>query len=201
MMSSGSSSNLTPSQPVEMSLKRAVEISENGGIFRKFHYTGRGRPKRRFVYVLDAATPEARVLYGDPEKRHRPDKFKSMLLKNVHSVQIGKRTAALKAYKEAQARFCFSIVASGRTLDLQAESTEQRDLWVGAITKLLEQPAIHSRSVGAKVEQRRGSLRIDPRALLASLPAVLEGDHEDSPSAGSTGGSGRHFTFQNSTEY
>eukprot|EP00808_Paulinella_micropora_P018458 g49172.t1 len=64
----------------------------------------------------------------------------SLSLKDALEVAAGKKTGNFKNVKDKAApqELCFSIILPARTLDLQASSEEERDVWVRGLTELME---------------------------------------------------------------
>jgi len=60
----------------------------------------------------------------------------SLSLKDAVDIRSGKNTKVLKKIKKADADLCFSIVLPRRSLNLQAKSTEERDVWVNGLKEL-----------------------------------------------------------------
>jgi len=75
-------------------------------------------------------TDDGRLFWSDLDVQKALSYIK---LVDVTSVVKGKTTDVLKKKKDAKAERCFSIVTTGRTLDLEASSAMVRDTWVKAI--------------------------------------------------------------------
>jgi len=60
----------------------------------------------------------------------------SLSLKDAIDIRSGKETKVLKKKKKADADLCFSIVLPKRELNLQASSTQERDVWVNGLKEL-----------------------------------------------------------------
>ena len=111
-------------------MKRALV---KGGVFLK--HGKRGSPHRRYVWVsgaLDAVLWKA-LTRGSKTKKAIPTS-------DLLSVETGHATAVLGrkgVAKHSSADRCFSLVAKGRTLDLEADSEATRDQWVAAFEWLV----------------------------------------------------------------
>ncbi|KAL0236676.1 hypothetical protein PCE1_000074 [Barthelona sp. PCE] len=105
---------------------RALLLS--GGQFIK--HGRRGRPHPRYVVLGDDM---ATVFWRDPKK----SKFKnSMHIAEITDVVPGKQTAVFER-SDVEPGLCFSLVGIDRTLDLQCETIDERDMWVGAFQYLI----------------------------------------------------------------
>lgn len=69
---------------------------------------------------------------------------RDMAVSQVSNVVAGQTTAVFHRSSSGPERqqLCFSLVAPGRTLDLEAESKQKRDAWLAAFVALLKQPVL-----------------------------------------------------------
>lgn len=106
------------------------------GDFVKF--VPRGRPHRRFV----ACTEDLKEIRwaAKPHKLFRTS-AKSAQARDLRGVTLGCESAvflsSLSHVAEGAAGSCFSLVFQHRTLDLQAKSSEARDVWAAAFRWLI----------------------------------------------------------------
>lgn len=139
---------------------------KEGGTFLKF---GRaGDPHERTVWLSDDAE---QIHWGEwiplSEKEKERGKFPQrksggyLKVKNLLKVVIGCTTPVFERQRQqASPSKCFSIVAKDRTLDLQSDSTENRDDWVLAFRSLV--PEKIDESIPASPRSPRGELSTSP---------------------------------------
>eukprot|EP00002_Diphylleia_rotans_P022996 TRINITY_DN4519_c0_g2_i2.p1 TRINITY_DN4519_c0_g2~~TRINITY_DN4519_c0_g2_i2.p1 ORF type:complete len:287 (+),score=54.65 TRINITY_DN4519_c0_g2_i2:47-907(+) len=102
---------------------------KTGVIFMKHGSTG--FPHRRAVRISD---DYMRIIWSDPTAVEEP---REMLLEHA-KISLGKSTNVMRrSAKSASEDCCFSIVGTQRTLDLEAESTVQRQRFVEAMEECL----------------------------------------------------------------
>ncbi|KAL0221349.1 hypothetical protein RCL1_001203 [Eukaryota sp. TZLM3-RCL] len=102
-----------------------------GAVFLK--HGKKGKPHYRFVWV---SSDFSKILWRDPSKTKVRDE---MDVSQVTDVLIGQLTDVFKRRSGHAGRenLSFSIISGERTLDLEASSEEERDLWVDAFKYLV----------------------------------------------------------------
>lgn len=114
-----------------------------GDIFLK--HGRQGQPHRRYIWC-DEKFDEIfwRALSGG-KSRHKK-KNSSILIKNIIRIDIGKKSQVFNRRKanDANESLCFSLVTKRRTLDLEADCQESRNVWINAFTALIDSHAYRS---------------------------------------------------------
>ncbi len=106
-------------------LKMTTHVITTGDVFLK--YGRMGSPHNRYVFLSEN---QQRICWQDQERKGT---VRFVLAADIRDVELGStRTKVFQRYNipaELDER-CFSIIATGRTLDLQARSKEVRNTWV-----------------------------------------------------------------------
>jgi Kinesin motor domain len=118
-----------------MKTTSCLALLEEGDVFTKYPYSGLlGRPQIKRI-AFDRLT--LRLYYWDLNKKRSSGK--SLHITEMQQILSGKVTDAFQqsVAKPADPSMCFSILYGTRSLDLEASSSEIRDLWVSALQHLL----------------------------------------------------------------
>lgn len=102
-----------------------VQLMCNGATFLKFGRFGKPHPRRVTMRMMNNQLQ----LYWQTG---------TLLVDQIIDVVAGKQTSVYnrRENRDADPNLCFSIVTKKRTLDLQCDTTIQRDLWVNGIKRL-----------------------------------------------------------------
>lgn len=193
-----------------LDLKFAIQILENGGVFKKYPYGGMfsSPSKKQMFYNKDTG----QLFYWDTDKKMSSlSKFVPLAL--ITDVHIGKSTPAFQrsVAKQALEDHCFSLTFSQdvsdrdpkdkdakeeRTLDLEAETKPKRDLWVAAIKMVADHlkrradtPVLRVHGAALVPEDLVRRARLDMQNNGAFGAANAEFSHAgSSQSAGGAGG-------------
>jgi len=156
------------------------QVVLGGAKFLKFGK--RGKPHIRYVCVNVLGNLHWDEYAMDSSHFRPSENF--IRLKEVVQVCKGKESETLqrRAADDAPDYLCLSVVAPDRTLDLQAVSIEQRDLWVRALESVIKdlQGGMINLATGARLEAHQQPATAAAIAAAAPLPAL-----PPVPSAGS----------------
>ena len=127
--------------------KVAVGILEGGNVFKKYPYGGllSKATKKSIFYDKKSGL----LYYWDVGKQIKTTS-KSMAVTSITDIYIGKKTPAFDkaAAKNAVEDKCFSVKDHERTLDFEAISQEQRDMWMYALYHLMMVKHRHKKNPG-----------------------------------------------------
>ena len=117
--------SLTAGEKEEM--RRHLPLLRAGGTFVKHGRSG--KPKEKHVFVNDKG------YFFWSNTSEKTGTFASVNLQEAIQVNAGKNTDvfARKNAQSAPSEHCFSIIVKGRTVDLQADNVDTRDIWVEAL--------------------------------------------------------------------
>ncbi len=110
------------------------------------NFVKHGRSGKPHLKTVRVDTKTGRLFWGE----------QSIFLQDVTEIKRGKHTKVFDgvSVNRADPRVCFSIVAPTRTLDLQAASFNEREVWVEGLTrlqlKLLDDTPIDHRSLDSQ---------------------------------------------------
>ena len=101
-----------------------------------------GQPVTRFVFFDKEQSGDMGAIYWCKEGRRVKDHARCIRLKHVTGLYEQAETAAFagrtgSSLTAAARACCFSIVTKDRTLDLQASSVQERNMWMHAIHQIL----------------------------------------------------------------
>jgi len=130
-------------QEAEEAKERALQrrMLEAGDVFLK--HGRRGNPHRRLVWYDPVADAVRWGKVGKkPTRSTALNGDRDMSFAQVSNVVAGQTTAVFHRSSSGPEKqhLCFSLVAPGRTLDLEADSGPKRDKWLSAFVSLLKQP-------------------------------------------------------------
>lgn len=159
-----------------------------GAMFMK-HARGsgmlRGKDKhKRFMFYSGTITDG--VLYWCKENQRKRSEERSMSLREITAILVGKQTEVFKrpAAHTAPNDNCFSIVVGQRSLDLEAVSRKQRDDWVTAITNLTLSVRASMGKDAAPPPQAFASANLKPYETPSRTPVNLSRSNSFSGGAG-----------------
>ena len=146
----------------------------------KFPFSDKGgKPERRFLFYAVDETEGDCLYWTESDKRKKRNNGKCVSLRDVTGLLEGWQTAAFKrAFEDNRLgvedkHSCFSIVSKRRTLDLQANSREDRDRFIAAIHCVMTHKQINMKQQATAVATaRRQSMINATAALTASSPPL-----------------------------
>ncbi|KAL0242568.1 hypothetical protein GEMRC1_005131 [Eukaryota sp. GEM-RC1] len=114
----------------EVETKLRARLLE-GGVFLK--HGKKGKPHHRFIWV---SSDFSAIQWRDPAKTKVRD---SMQVASITDVVVGQTTSVFRRRSGNPGReaLSFSVIAGERTLDVEAASEEDRDLWVDSFRYLV----------------------------------------------------------------
>ena len=145
----------------------------------KFPFNDKGgKPERRFLFYAVDETEGDCLYWTESDKRKKRNNAKCVPLRDVTGLLEGWQTAAFKRALEdkrlskEEEGSCFSIVAKRRTLDLQANSHDERDKFIAAIHCVMTHKQINMKQQATAVATARRQSIINTKATTAALAAV-----------------------------
>ena len=140
----------------ELEAKRATfetkywKMLQTGTVFRKMPNGALGRPRDRHIRVTEC---RQYLFWGDPKSGFTMNE-NHVLLSSVSEIRVGQTTQAFKWYGDKRNEsVSFSVICTGRTLDLEADTKKTRDLWVDGLKHLLSVTELMTASEAAKMEK------------------------------------------------
>ncbi len=94
-------------------------------------------PNPRHVFLAEHG---ATILWAENNTLKQKQKAKELKVSGIKEIRKGISNEAFvkpKYVTDAQAKLCFSIIGSERSLDFQTDSEEQRDFWCDALAKVI----------------------------------------------------------------
>lgn len=112
--------------------EKQLPILVEGGVFKK-HAGGLGRPGPRVVRLTRDKTG---FTWHAEDKKPKPESV--IYIAEIKNVKPGMTTDAFKRTGNKDLKhLCFSIIAEGRTLDLECDDNNTQQTWVAAIKACL----------------------------------------------------------------
>lgn len=126
-----------------------IAVGSKGTQFLKHNYHRRQAASTREVRIIlkkgSTNHDNDLIRWGKPGKSSSSHELK---IKDIHSVQKGKRTAVFRQAKDGKEKSTkdntFSIISKSRTLDLQAIDAETRDTWVNGLSVMINRYKRHT---------------------------------------------------------
>ena len=144
----------------------------------KFPFSDKGgKPERRFLFYAVDETDGDCLYWTESDKRKKRNSGKCVPLRDVTGLLEGWQTAAFKRALEDKRLgkedegSCFSIVGKRRTLDLQANSHEDRDKFIAAIHCVMTHKQLNLKQQATAVATARRQSIINTQATTAALSA------------------------------
>ncbi len=158
----------------------AVSQLTAGTSMLKFPFSDKGgKPERRFLFYAVDETDGDCLYWTESDKRKKRNNGKCVPLRDVTGLLEGWQTAAFKRAvddkrlgKEEEGS-CFSIVGKRRTLDLQANSRDDRDKFIAALHCLMTHKQLNLKQQATAVATARRQSIINTKATAAALAAPL----------------------------
>ena len=174
-----SPSSLSPSALIAAaSHSYLASVSQlTGGIsMLKFPFSDKGgKPERRFLfYAVDDIDGDC-LYWSESDKRKKRNNGKCVPLRDVTGLLEGWQTAPFRRAMEDRRLgredegSCFSIVGKKRTLDLQANSREERDRFIAAIHCVMTHKQLNLKQQATAVATARRQSIINTQATTAAL--------------------------------
>ena len=136
-----------------------------------------GAPLRRFLwYGVDSV--EGDCLFWAESDRKKRAKSRTMTLRSVTGVLEAAQTAAFKKatdsgrLREADLPLCFSVVSGRRTLDLQADSVDERDHFIASLHCVLSHRQLNKKQQAVALATAHRSSILATHAITGAVSAA-----------------------------
>lgn len=99
-----------------------------------------GKPTAATVFC-EFTESSGHSLYWTKAGSRTTDESRCIHANDILQVLAGKQTKTFQKFKKAKDELCFSVVSKTRSLDLEAHSTQQRDIFVSVLKTVIASPS------------------------------------------------------------